>query len=350
MSNGAITAGGVAYSADVKPIDQRVSALERSDSSVADSGNKENGSSAPAEVVGFGVISSVTLIVADRLPEPNTGTDWREVTELIDDDAVLVVTILRGWGTRTGLIGTALGDDVNGRRIARALQNLDIAGKVRLSRKVTTPYELIISDAEGNRTYFWNRDPKVMETLDTADLSMIRYARALYVDWYDGDHILRPMREAARWGVPVFLNFEHGHYDLELLGRYAPYVAICQTNTDQAQLRDNAEEIADRLLENGISTALITMAERGCLVATGEERVRVYAPEVNVVDGCAAGATFSAAYIYGQLRGWCLADKARLAVAASSLKCTVVGPRAFPWAQIQRLAGQLKVERYTCRL
>ena len=315
-----------------------------------DSGNRESGSSALAEVVGFGAIASVTLVVADRLPEPNTGTDWREVTELIDDDAVLVVSILRGWGTRTGLIGTTLGNDVNGRRIVRALQNLDIAGKVRLSRKVTTPYELIISDAAGNRTYFWNRDPKVLETLDTADLSMIRTARTLYVDWYDGDHILRPMREAARWGVPVFLNIEHGHCDLELLARYAPYVAICQANTDQAQLQDNGDEIADRLLENGISTALITMAERGCLVATREERVRVYAPEINVVDGCAAGATFSAAYIYGQLQGWRLEEKTRLAVAASSLKCTVVGPRAFPWAEVQRLAGQLEIQHCASHL
>ena len=38
-------------------------------------------------------------------------------------------------------------------------------------------------------------------------------------------------------------------------------------------------------------------------------------------------------------------EKARRAVAASSLKCTVVGPRAFPWAQVRQLAGQLKVER-----
>jgi sugar/nucleoside kinase (ribokinase family) len=312
---------------------------------MVENGSRENGGPVPAEVVGFGLISSVTLVVADRLPEANTGTDWREVTEIIDDDAVLVVTTLRGWGARTGLIGTTLGDDANGRRIARALQNLDIAGEIRLSSEVTTPYELIISDAEGNRTYFWNRDPKILETLDTADLSMIRHASALYVDWYDGDHILRPMREAERWGVPVFLNFEHGHYDLELLARYAPYVATCQANTDQAQLHDNAEEIADRLLESGISTALVTMAERGCLVATRQERVRVYAPEVNVVDGCAAGATFSAAYIYGQLRGWCLEDMARLAVAASSLKCTVVGPRAFPWAEVRRLARQLRIQQ-----
>ena len=317
---------------------------------MAAGGNTENGSPATLDVVGFGMISTATVVVADHLPEPNTGVDWQEVSELIDDDAVLIVTILREWGIRTGLIGTTLGDDVNGRRIVQALQKLGIAGEVRISPKVTTPYELIISDAAGNRTYFWNRDPNVLKTLDTADLSMIRNTRTLYVDWYDGDHILRPMREAARWEVPVFLNFEHGHGDLEPLSRYAPYATICQATTDHAQRQDNADEIADRLLASGIPTALVTMAERGCLAVTGEERVRVYAPEINVVDGCAAGATFSAAYIYSQLQGWHLADRARFAVAASSLKCSVAGARPFPRDQVQRLAGQLKVERYTSHL
>jgi len=302
------------------------------------------------EVVGFGTMSYATLIIADSLPEPNTGVDWKVVTELIDDDAVLVVSILRGWGTQTGLIGTALGNDVNGRRIACHLEELDIVGKVRISSKVKTPYEVIISDRDGNRTFFWNRDPKVLKTLDTGDISMIREAKLLYVDWYDGDHILRPMKEAMRWGVPVFLNFEHGHSDQELLARYAPYITICQATIDEAQLQENAQEIADRLLEKGISTALITMAKNGCLAATQEEVVRVYAPQMDLVDGCAAGSTFSAAYIYGCLQGWSLETKARFAVAAASLQCTVVGPRAFPQAQVQRLASELKVHRHTKHL
>ena len=73
----------------------------------------------------------------------------------------------------------------------------------------------------GARTYFWERAPEVLATLDTADLSLLAGAGLLYVDWYDGDHILRAMDEAIRLGMPVFLNFEHGHADSELLKRYA---------------------------------------------------------------------------------------------------------------------------------
>jgi hypothetical protein len=35
----------------------------------------------------------------------------------------------------------------------------------------------------------------------------------------------------------------------------------------------------------------------------------------------------------------------RFAIAAASLKCTVVGPQAFPLGDIHRLAAQVKIER-----
>ena len=75
-----------------------------------------------------------------------------------------------------------------------------------------------VSDSGGARTYFWQRTAQILETLDTADLSPLRGSRILYVDWYDGDHILRAMDEAIRLDIPVFLNFEHGHADPQFAG------------------------------------------------------------------------------------------------------------------------------------
>jgi len=54
--------------------------------------------------------------------------------------------------------------------------------------------------------------------------------------------------------------------------------------------------------------------------------VRVHAPSVHAVDGCGAGATFSAGFIYGHLKGWDLERSARfLPRAAASLKVTRPG-------------------------
>jgi len=184
----------------------------------------------------------------------------------------------------------------------------------------------------------------VLNTLDTADLSLLKGSRLLYVDWYDGDHILRAMDEALRLDLPVFLNFEHGHADPGLLERYGSRATICQAVTDAAQRGEVPPlEVAHKLLKSGVQTALITMAGEGCLAVNGSQVVRVHAPSVHAVDGCGAGATFSAGFIYGFLKGWDLEKSARFATAAASLKVTRPGLQMFPIVEISAMAAQLPV-------
>ena len=302
----------------------------------------------PVEVVCFGMVTPAVVIAVEEMPSYNTGVLAKQVQEFISDDAAIVACLLRGWGVRTGLIGTALGRDPSGRKVARQLRELGVVGKVRLLRRITTPFEVNISDAQGARTYFWQRDAAVLDTLKTADLSLLPGAQALYVDWYDGDHILRPMEEARRLGIPVFLNLEHGHLQEGPLSSYVPLATICQAVTDEAQQGGQPQHVAERLLSGGAEIALVTLANEGCLAVSKRDRVRVeapMAPMVPVVDGCGAGATFSAGFLYGYLSGWSLEEAVRFAVAAASLKCTVLGPQAFPLEEVRSWAGKLRVER-----
>jgi sugar/nucleoside kinase (ribokinase family) len=295
--------------------------------------------------VGFGMLTPVAIMVVEQLPELNTGAIVKEVSEFIFDDAAIVACLLRQWDVPTAMIGTVLGDDSRGHQLARQLEEWGVQGEVRFSREIKTPWEVDVSDETGARTYFWQRPPHVLDTLDTADLSILEGTRLLYVDWYDGNHILRAMDEAIRLGVPIFLNFEHGHANPELLKCYAGRAAICQAVTDAAQCGDIPPlEVALRLLKNGVQTALITMADKGCLAVSGGEAIRVYAPQVRAVDGCGAGATFSAGYIYGYLMEWDLEQSVRFATAASSLKVTRPGLKMFPITKIKELAAQLTVE------
>lgn len=298
--------------------------------------------------VGFGMLTPVAIMVVEQLPEHNTGALVKEVSEFIFDDAAIIACLLRQWDVTTAMIGTVVGDDARGHLLARQLEDWGVQGEVRFSREIRTPWEVDVSDETGARTYFWQRPSHVLDTLDTADLSILKGARMLYVDWYDGDHILRAMDEAIHLDVPVFLNFEHGHADPELLKRYAGRATICQAVTDAAQCGDVPPlDVASKLLNTGVHTALITMADQGCLALRGEEIVRVHAPVVRAVDGCGAGATFSAGYIYGYLMGWDLEKSVRFATAAASLKVTRPGLQMFPITDIIGLAAQLPVERPT---
>ncbi|HET9588664.1 MAG TPA: PfkB family carbohydrate kinase, partial [Anaerolineales bacterium] len=233
----------------------------------------------------------------------------------------------------------------------RKLKEWGVQGEVRFTDAYKTPLEVNVSDKTGARTYFWQRSGEILSTLDAADLSLIKDSKLLYVDWYDGDHILRAVEEANRWGVPVYLNLEHGHKFPDVLKKYASRVTICQAVTDAAQLgRMQATLAAARkLLKAGITTAIITMASQGCLAVQGDEIVRVHAPKVKAVDGSGAGATFSAGFIYGYLNGWTLEESVRFGIAAASLKVTRSGLTMFPVEDIKRMAEKLRVQRMVYR-
>jgi sugar/nucleoside kinase (ribokinase family) len=291
------------------------------------------------------MLTPVAILIVDEMPVHNTGALIKDVSEFVFDDAAIVACLLRRWNMRSGLIGTTLGDDARGRSVARQLKALGVAGKVRLSKKIRTPFEVDVSDRTGARTYFWQREPRVLKTLDTADLSLLRGAHMLYVDWYDGDHILRAMDAAIALNVPVFLNLEHSHHNPDILARYVRRATICQASTDPEQKHSgNALAVARKLLDAGAQTALITLAGKGCWAVNRSDILRVHAPRVQVVDGCGAGATFSSGFIYGTLRGWNLEDVARFATAAASLKVARVGLEIASVAQAKRLAATLKVE------
>jgi ribokinase len=174
---------------------------------------------------------------------------------------------------------------------------------------------------------------------------MLDEADMLYVDWYDGDHILRAMDKAAQLKLPVFLNFEHGHADPDLLKKYAGRATICQAVTDAAQKEgSNPLEVAQKIIQAGVQTALITLAGEGSLVVQGEQILRIRAPKVLAVDGCGAGATFSAGFIFAALNKWNLVRSAKFATAAASLKVTRPGLEMFPVEEILAFSEQIQVE------
>lgn len=300
---------------------------------------------APPSFVGFGMLTPVVIAVVDHLPEHNTGAVINDVTEFIFDDAAIVACLLRQWGVPSAIIGTSVGDDARGHRLAHQLQDWGVQADVRFTQEYKTPIEVDVSDSGGARTYFWQRSPQILSTLDTADLSPLRGSRILYVDWYDGDHILRAMDAAERLRVPVFLNFEHGHVDPQLLQKYGTRATFCQAVTDAAQLGNQPPlEVARKLLRTGVRTALVTLAGEGCLALQGEQALRVHAPQVRPVDGCGAGATFTAGYLYGWLNGWTFRDSVSFATAAASLKVSRPGLEMFPVEVISAAAAQLRVE------
>ena len=291
------------------------------------------------------MITPARVLIVDKLPPWNTGAVSTDGAGFISDDAAIVAGLLAGWDVPTELVGSALGDDEAGRRTVRQLKEMGVFGKFQLREGMKTPFEVNVSDSLGGRTYIWDRRPEVLATLDDANLSAVDGAKLLYVDWYDAPHIIRAMRAARSARVPVMLNLEHGHSDSEALSTLLPYATICQAVTDAAQLETDAESVARLLISRGVETVLVTLASGGVVGIRGSESLHVVAPELQPVDTCGAGATFSAAYIARVLAGSNFEESLRFAIAAASLKCTIVGLRAFPQDEVRELAGRVEVRR-----
>jgi 5-dehydro-2-deoxygluconokinase len=100
---------------------------------------------------------------------------------------------------------------------------------------------------------------------------------------------------------------------------------------------------ADRLLELGLSIAVVKLGPEGVLAKTPSERIEVPPVNVDVVNGLGAGDGFGGAFCHGVLAGWTLLDTIRFAnaagaIVASRLACSDAMPTG---EEIERLLEKI---------
>jgi ribokinase len=88
---------------------------------------------------------------------------------------------------------------------------------------------------------------------------------------------------------------------------------------------ESACAAADRLLDAGPKSAIVTMGAKGFLLAEGSRREYIVAEKVNVVDTTAAGDAFTGSLAVGVGQGHNLHDSAIFANRAAALSVTRMG-------------------------
>ncbi len=99
------------------------------------------------------------------------------------------------------------------------------------------------------------------------------------------------------------------------------------------------------LLDRGISFVAVSMGARGAIFLEGDEVVAARPPAVDVKSTVGAGDAMVAGLIVGKLRGFSLANCARLATAFSLGTLSLLGPRLPPREVVESLAEQVTLER-----
>jgi 1-phosphofructokinase len=139
-----------------------------------------------------------------------------------------------------------------------------------------------------------------------------------------GEALRTAIREAPFAIKPNIAELE------ELLGEYLP-------------TRAAVIEAARRLLRTGIQYVVISMGKEGALFVDAGECLLAVPPAVEVKSTVGAGDAMVAGFVAAQIRGWSLADCARLATATAVGALTQLGPR-LPTAQaVESLMQQVTV-------
>jgi len=110
-------------------------------------------------------------------------------------------------------------------------------------------------------------------------------------------------------------------------------VTVLTPNETEAQILtgvavvdpESASAAADRLLEAGVKSVIVTMGAKGSLLAEGNVREHIAAERVKAVDTTAAGDAFTGALAVGVGRGQSLRDSALFANQAAALCVTKMG-------------------------
>ena len=229
-----------------------------------------------------------------------------------------------------------VGNDVNGAFLIRELAQcgVDTSG-IGLSDSDTTPFTFVGVHPDGSRTFVHTPAANLTMSLDDFDVEKLLASDfLLYQDLWvlpglDGQPGAALLAEAQERGVVTFLDECWGlgpkRESLEVMLPHSDYALLSLDDLRAVYSGVSAEALADHFLVLGPRVVVLKMGAEGCLVAQGDERVRVAAVPANVVDTTGAGDCWDAGFLAGLAHGEDVVTAARLGCACAAFCIESVG-------------------------
>lgn len=232
-------------------------------------------------------------------------------------------------GLRTRYIGK-VGDDEAGQYQLESLRQEGVEIKhVRISPATPTQFGHIVVDrATGERTVFWDRDPRLATLPHELSQDAVISSRILHLDGCDVDACLLAARWARDAGISVVADLDTVYKQVEKLFPYIDYLIASANFLPSATGEDDPFRVLEYMArEYGMKAPGMTLGRDGALLyADGRF---IYSPGfvVETVDTTGAGDVFHGAFIYGLLAGWALDRALNFSNAMAALNCMAVGAR-----------------------
>ncbi len=228
----------------------------------------------------------------------------------------------------------ALGADEWGQRVAEALraEGIDLSG---VTHSGTTTTVIVLVSRQGEHVFLGQYGHGPTVALGEAAAGLLHRAGAVFCAGYTlrearlAEAALAALAQAKAAGIPVYFDPgpQMAGVPPEIRARLLPLVDVLLTTVEEIPLLVDGSTPAD-LLATGAGVVVVKRGAAGCaVVAAGESAPVVDLPghPVSVVDTAAAGDSFNAGFMVGRLRGWSLAEAARLANAVGAAKVQKLG-------------------------
>jgi len=233
-------------------------------------------------------------------------------------------------GIHTILI-SAIGDDSTGRRILRqaAESGIDTSHVIRARENSSGAYIALFDYRGAPMASMY--DMSIMKRITSRYIydrrALIREASFVVVDANLPKLTLAAVLKLARqYGVPVCAdptsNSLAARLKPHLQGLYmvTPDIGEAEVLTDtRIHSRLEAIEAAKKLVAQGVTVAIVTMAEQGVCYATSDVTGHVPALDREIVDLTGVGDAMTAAVVFGLLNHFCIDEAVRLGASAASL-------------------------------
>jgi sulfofructose kinase len=281
-------------------------------------------------------VACVGMTVHDRilsvpsLPTQATKLYATAVAEAGGGPAATAAVAIAGLDGTARLFGRVGADDTG--RVIRAelaRYGVDIAGVAELNG-AQSAWSAVAVDPDGERLILNFPGHGLQVEPSWLDPARIASCGAVLVDmgWPAG--ATRALAIAREHGIPSVLDADLGPLPeaVALIDR-AEHVIFSEPalrhHSGQAVPADGLRVLQRRLPRAVLG---VTTGPEGYLWLEGEVLHRLSPPRVTVVDTLGAGDVFHGAYALAMAEGVAIADAARFAVAAATLKCTGPGGRA----------------------
>lgn len=283
----------------------------------------------------IGLSSWDRLIAVPAYPEVGGQADVLEEVSAPGGTTTNTAVALARLGAEVGL-ATAVGDDDRGELVLAGLraEGIDTSWVTVKAGEVTDLATVIVSREPLDRTIFWEQGAQLRRH-DKLDIFGLLSGDVLVIDVGDAplrrfllDLPAHTVPNAQLLGSLTYLANEQLEDAFDLALRHDVIVTNVRDLLDVTgtwTLSDATTALQHRMRGETLRAALITLGAQGCHIVTEDERKRVPAYQVDVVDPTGAGDAFVAGVAWGMAQRWDWEETARFANAVGALSCCSLG-------------------------